>query len=137
MSDGNRAMDEQRLNQVEQKTDRLEQAMADLAKNVNEGFKNIGTEMAKNNDSMKDEIGKLYGRLNNHALQDAKKGQISWPLVISIIVAFFVTINFFQNSGHEREDRANAAERELRQTHDEIILLKAKQYVDEKIKATP
>lgn len=132
---GSEQMDRERLNQVEVKTSNLEKAMEDLTKNVTQGFTNIQEGMAASDKGLKDEIGKLYGRLNNHALQDAQKGQISWPLVISIIGLVFVAAHFFQASIQDGVDRTVQSERELRQSQNQNILLKSQ--LLNKEKATP
>lgn len=118
-------MDRDRLDKVELKTDRLETAMVKLTENVNDGFKGIAIELTNNNKSIKDEIGKLYGHLNTHALKDAQKGQISWPLIISVIAVIFVAANFFKASITDHVDRTITSERELRQVQDEANLYKA------------
>lgn len=135
--------DEKRLDQVEADVNELRTAMTNLAITVNKGFSDINIRMDDSNkgsnemhtkidarieDGNKElmkEIGSLYGKMNTHALEDAKHRNVSWPLVVSVIAVIFVALSFFYTTINDRFDRTIRYEKELRQSENQNILLQS------------
>lgn len=114
---------EDRINQVETRMDGLEHAMTQLADNVNTGFTNINTRIAEGNRETLKEVGKLYGEINERAIESAKKDNVNWSLVVSALAVLLVGAGFFYTTINDRIDYALEAERELRtsETHRSIL----------------